>query len=84
MSVRRSRDAQISIHPQIVSGRECISGTRIPVFILAGRFIAGETVSSIAKDYDITVKAVEQAIRYELCKAKRLKRAKEMVRYDNF
>jgi uncharacterized protein (DUF433 family) len=82
--MRRSRDAQVCVHPHIMSGQECVSGTRIPVFIIAGRFIAGDTISFIAKDYSITVKAVEQAIRYELCKAKRLKRAKEMVRQDNF
>jgi len=49
---------------QIMSGAPCLVPTRIPVYILAGRFAAGETVEFIADDYDLKVEDVLEAIRF--------------------
>lgn len=49
---------------QIMSGAPCVSGRRIPVWVLAGRYAAGESVSSIAKDYELQSRDVVTAIRF--------------------
>lgn len=75
---------KIRIHKQILSGQPCVPGRRIPTFILAGRFIAGDSISFIAKDYSISRQAVTLAIRYELAKAKKAKQADDMVQIDTY
>lgn len=50
----------------IVSGQPCVSGRRIPAWCLAGRYAAGESMSSIAADYGINRSEVEEAIRFVL------------------
>lgn len=49
---------------QIMSGAPCVSGRRVPVWALAGRFAAGETISFIAEDYDLRKRDVVIAIRF--------------------
>jgi uncharacterized protein (DUF433 family) len=48
----------------IMSGAPCVANRRIPVWCIAGRFAAGETVPSIADDYGLTQKDVRDAIRF--------------------
>lgn len=48
------------------SGRPSIEGTWTPVWALVSRFVAGDSVDSIAEDYEISVESVIDAIRYEL------------------
>lgn len=58
--------AGIVMNPLIMSGQPCIKSRRIGTHILAGRFIAGESVISIAEDYEIGPRSVDEAIRFEL------------------
>lgn len=42
---------RISRHPDVMGGRPCITGTRIPVTALLGQFAAGRDQSQILADY---------------------------------
>lgn len=53
----------VAIDPAIQFGRPVIAGTRISASILAERFSAGESMSLLAKDYDLELEAVEEALR---------------------
>lgn len=48
----------------IVSGAPCVASRRIPVWILAGRFAAGETIEFIAEDHELEANDVLDAIRF--------------------
>ena len=52
----------VSMNPRIMSGRLVVSGTRIPVYVLAGARKTGMTNSEIAKDYGLSSEAVEKAL----------------------
>jgi uncharacterized protein (DUF433 family) len=54
------------IDPERASGRMVLTGTGIPVSILAGRFRAGDSVEGLAADYRIDRSLVESALRYAL------------------
>lgn len=47
--------------------RVCIKGTGVGVWFLAGRFMAGETIRELAKDYGFKDHVIESAIRLFLC-----------------
>jgi uncharacterized protein (DUF433 family) len=53
------------IDPRVQFGRPCLQGTGIPTEVIGERFQAGETIESLAADYDITPRQAEDAIRYE-------------------
>lgn len=55
----------VVIDPRVQFGRPCLSGTGVPTEVVAERFLAGETIGSIAADYGIGPRQVEEAIRYE-------------------
>lgn len=55
----------IVIDPSIAFGRPVVADTRIRTSILADRWIAGETIVSIADDYDLDPITVEAVIRCE-------------------
>ncbi len=55
----------ISIDPRIHFGKPCIRGTRIPTSIIAERYVAGDSISLLAGDYDRQTEEIEEAIRYE-------------------
>jgi uncharacterized protein (DUF433 family) len=59
----------ISITSGVYSGRPVIEGTRIPTSIVAQRFIAGEDIPALAKDYRISKEKIEAAIKYEQAEA---------------
>lgn len=48
----------------IMSGTPCVVSRRIPVYTLAGRYAAGETMEFIAEDYELTLAEVESAVRF--------------------
>jgi uncharacterized protein (DUF433 family) len=50
--------------PFVSSGQPIIDGEGIPVSAVWSRYRAGETVSYIADDYDISVPQVEGALSY--------------------
>jgi uncharacterized protein (DUF433 family) len=51
---------------QIMSGAPCVARTRIPVWVLSGRYAAGESLQSIANDYELRKGEVVDAIRFSL------------------
>lgn len=42
---------RISRHPEVMGGRPCITGTRIPVTALLGQLAAGRDQAQILADY---------------------------------
>lgn len=54
----------VAIHPDIMSGRLVVAGTRIPVSRLAAEALARKPIKKIARDYRLTVKRVKEALRH--------------------
>lgn len=52
----------VMVDPRISFGRLVVTGTGIPVDVLAGRFNAGESLEELAEDYNCEKKAIETAI----------------------
>jgi len=65
-SVSSSEPAPVEINPQIAFGRPVLAGRGVPTAVLADRFKAGDTLSELAGDYDISTEVIEEAIRCEL------------------
>lgn len=63
-SQREKGKGYIIIDPELAAGRPVIRGTGIPAEIIARRKKSGESVSLLAKDYRISRRAVEEAIKY--------------------
>jgi uncharacterized protein (DUF433 family) len=55
----------IVIDPRIRSGNPCLTGTRIPTSIIAERHQAGDSIATLAEDYERPQEEIEEAIRYE-------------------
>ncbi|MGA1033831.1 MAG: DUF433 domain-containing protein [Ilumatobacteraceae bacterium] len=46
---------RISLHPEVMSGQPCITGTRIPITAVLGQLAAGRDQRQILADYpDLT------------------------------
>jgi len=59
---------RISSDPDILHGKPCIKGTRIPVYLIVSLIAEGETVENIIKDYpSLTLEDIRAALR---CAAK--------------
>ena len=43
--------ARIEIRPEVMRGKRCIKGTRIPVYLLLQKMAAGETTETILAAY---------------------------------
>ena len=54
----------IVIDPELAAVRPVVRGTGIPAEIIAKRKKSGESVALLAKDYRITRRSVEEAIKY--------------------
>jgi uncharacterized protein (DUF433 family) len=52
----------VSLNPEVMSGRLVLTGTRIPVNMLWGRRLSGESIESIANDYHLDAHQVRQAL----------------------
>jgi uncharacterized protein (DUF433 family) len=64
---RRKRDsAAVVIDPRISFGRPVLDGVGVRTGVLAERFLAGEMVDELARDYGASPEAIENAIRCEL------------------
>lgn len=61
---RERSKGYIVIDPDFASGRPVIKGTGIAAEVIAKRKGSGESVAHLAKDYRISRRAVEQAVRY--------------------
>jgi len=56
---------RITFDPQIMGGRVCIRGMRIPVSVIVGQLAHGATMDDILADYpDLEREDVQQALRY--------------------
>jgi uncharacterized protein (DUF433 family) len=54
----------VLIDPNILSGRPVITGTRIPIIVVAARRKKGETISGIAQDYGISQRRITESLRH--------------------
>lgn len=55
----------VMIDPQVSFGRPCLSGTGIPVAMLAERKRAGDSINELAEDYARAAQEIAQAIEWE-------------------
>jgi uncharacterized protein (DUF433 family) len=55
----------ISIAPTVAFGRSVIDGTAISTAVIASRFNARESMSSLAEEYGRQIEEIEEAIRWE-------------------
>jgi uncharacterized protein (DUF433 family) len=56
---------RISSDPEILHGKPCIKGTRIPVYLIVSLIAEGETAADIIKDYpSLTPEDIKAAIHY--------------------
>ncbi|MBI5194603.1 MAG: DUF433 domain-containing protein [Nitrospirae bacterium] len=56
---------RITFDPQIMGGRACIRGMRIPVSVIVGQIAHETTVEEILRDYpDLTREDITEAIEY--------------------
>ena len=56
---------RITFDPQIMGGRACIRGMRIPVSVIVGQIAHGATMDEILADYpDLEPEDVRRAIAY--------------------
>lgn len=56
---------RITFDPQIMGGRACIRGMRIPVSVIVGQLAHGAAMDEILADYpDLELEDVQQALRY--------------------
>jgi uncharacterized protein (DUF433 family) len=67
-------DADVSpsavvIDPRISFGQPCLKAAAVPTSVIADRLRAAESIESIAKDYGVTARDVEEAVRFELNRA---------------
>jgi uncharacterized protein (DUF433 family) len=56
---------RITFDPQIMGGRACIRGMRIPVSVIVGQIAHGATFDEVLADYpDLEPEDVQQALEY--------------------
>jgi uncharacterized protein (DUF433 family) len=56
---------RITFDPQIMGGRACIRGMRIPVSVIVGQIAHGATCDEILADYpDLEPEDIQQALEY--------------------
>ncbi|MCK4396652.1 DUF433 domain-containing protein [candidate division WOR-3 bacterium] len=61
----RKFEGKISSDPMVCSGKPCIKGTRIPVYLILDLLAAGETYEGIKKAYpNIKDEDIEACISY--------------------
>ena len=56
----------VMVSPVIAFGRLAVAGTGVPTATVAGRFIAGESIDELARDYGIDSARVQEALRWEI------------------
>lgn len=56
---------RITFDPEIMRGRACIRGMRIPVSVIVGQLAHGATIEQVLADYpDLDQADVQQALEY--------------------
>ena len=62
---------RISSNPDIMHGKACVKGTRIPVYLIVSLIAEGVSIKNVIKDYpSLTADDIKAAIYYsaKLCK----------------
>jgi uncharacterized protein (DUF433 family) len=54
----------ITMNPDVRFGKPCIAGTRIDVATVVGLVAAGETVETVATEYQLSIEQVRAALGY--------------------
>lgn len=60
----------ISINPKVSFGKPVLVGTGISTAVIVGRFNARDSVSDLAREYNVSPAILEDAIRWEMNKGK--------------
>ena len=56
---------RITFSPQIMGGRACIRGMRIPVSVIVGQIAYGATIEEVLADYpDLEREDIQEALAY--------------------
>ncbi|GAG27023.1 unnamed protein product, partial [marine sediment metagenome] len=55
---------EITTDPDHAFGRPCIAGTNIPAEEVYGRFVAGDSITTLLWDYGVSQRRIEAAIRH--------------------
>ena len=68
VSSRADADAPspVEVNPRVAFGRPVLRGRGVPTAVLADRFKAGDTLTELAKDFQVEPALIEDAIRCEL------------------
>jgi uncharacterized protein (DUF433 family) len=53
----------VVVDPRRAFGRPVIAGTSVPVTDIRGRFDAGDSIGTLAGDYDLRADQIEEALR---------------------
>jgi uncharacterized protein (DUF433 family) len=61
---KKGARAFIVIDPNLSGGRPVIKGTGIAAEVIAERKCSGESIASLSKDYRVSRRAIEEAVRY--------------------
>jgi uncharacterized protein (DUF433 family) len=54
----------ITMNPDVRFGKPCVAGTRMDVATVVGLIAAGETVETVASEYQLTIEQVRAALAY--------------------
>jgi uncharacterized protein (DUF433 family) len=54
----------ISMNPDVRFGKPCVAGTRMDVATVVGLIAAGETVETVASEYQLSIEQVRSALAY--------------------
>jgi uncharacterized protein (DUF433 family) len=65
MAARWRPTTGVVLDPTIQAGAPCLEGTRLTTELISDLAAAGEDTEDIAEDYDVDVKLIRQALRYE-------------------
>ena len=57
-------DAQITIGPEICHGKPVIGGTRTLVSVVLGHIAAGDSISTIGREYDLTEQEIRSVVAF--------------------
>jgi uncharacterized protein (DUF433 family) len=60
----------ISISPMVSFGKPVLAGTGISTSVIAGRFSARDSLNDLAAEYQVDIRTLEDAIRWEMSKGK--------------
>ena len=54
----------VSMNPDVRFGKPCLTGTRMDVATIVGLIAAGETVETVASEYQLSVEQVRAALAF--------------------